>query len=335
MDSVPPSLAEAVQNHLDDLSIQIGDLTEVTWLHPKPMTLAIGDRYVDVGVLYLPRMSATEALQAAHAVPQKFPLLVIGPRIHESSAKTLRARGIWYLDEAGNAFMRHDGLLVDVRGRRGDTSSLQDDDVNVGPSNPFSPRRAQVVFVLLSRPELADAPLREIARHAGVSVGIAKETIDTLAAIGFMEQATAYRQLIRASELLDLWASTYSANLGRANKVFVGVGDVSDWSVPDGTEFAVSGEQAAPGYIRHGETLVLYIRTEKKPRTPTDLLIRNRWHRDSRGNVTIRRLFWRDLDSLGDNIAPPLLVYADLLAAHEPRQTQAAHEMRRDLEQRI
>ena len=100
-------------------------------------------------------------------------------------------------------------------------------------------------------------------------------------------------------------------------------------------EFAVSGEQAVPGYIRHAETLLLYIRADKNARTPTDLLRRNRWHREPRGNVTIRRLFWRDLDGLANNIAPPLLIYADLLAAHEPRQTQVAHEMRRDLEQRI
>jgi len=335
MDTVPGSLVESVQSQLADLNIQIGDLTEVNWLRPTPTTLAIGDRLIDVAVLYLPHMSATEALQAAHAVPQEIPLFVIGPRIHESSAKTFRARGIWYLDQAGNAFLRDCGLLIDVRGRRGDRSSLQDDSVHVGPTNPFSPRRAQVVFVLLSSPDLAGAPLREIARRAGVSVGIAKETIDTLASIGFVEQATAYRELVRASELLDLWASTYSANLGRANKMFVGSGDVSDWSVPEGTEFAVSGEQAAPGYIRHAETLVLYIRADKKTHTPTDLLLRNRWHREPRGNVTIRRLFWQDLGSLADNVAPPLLIYADLLAAHEPRQTQVAHEMRRDLEQRI
>lgn len=335
VDFIPSSLAEAVQGHLADLSITTGDLRQITWLHPQPMTLAFDDRHIEVAVLYLPRMSATEALQAAHAVPQDVPLLVVGPRIHESSAKTFRARGIWYLDEAGNAYLRDHGLFVDVRGRRGANSVSREAHQKVGPTNPFSPRRAQVVFVLLSRPDLADAPLREIARCAGVSVGIAKETIDTLVATGFIEQTLAYRRVIRASELLDLWASTYAAGLGRANKIFVGSGDVGDWSVPDGVDFAVSGEQALRNYIRHAETLVLYIREDEKRSTPTDLLLRNRWHRDAAGNITIRKMFWRDLDSLAENVAPPLLVYADLLAAHEPRQTQVAHELRIDLEQQI
>lgn len=334
VDFIPSALAEAVQGHLADLSIVTGDLRQITWLHAAPMVLAIDDRRINVGILYLPRMSATEALQAAHAVPQDIPLLVVGPRIHESSAKTFRARGIWYLDEAGNAYLRDHGLLVDVRGRRGEASVSQDSILKVGPSNPFSPRRAQVVFVLLSRPDLADAPLREIARYAGVSVGIAKETIDTLVATGFVEQTSAYRHLVRSSELLDLWGSTYPAGLGRSNKIFVGSGDVLDWSVPDGVDFAVSGEQAARNYIRHAETLVLYIRADEKRRTPTDLLLRNRWNRDPSGNVTIRRMFWRNLDGLAENVAPPLLIYADLLAAHEPRQTQVAHELRVDLEQR-
>ena len=335
MGDLPEPLADLVQNHMDDLGIDIGEVADATWLHPQRMTLTFDDRSIDVGVLYLPRMSATEALQAAHSVPQDTPLLVIGPRIHESSAKTFRARGIWYLDAAGNAFLRDRGLLVDVRGRRGDTKPLGDDVFDVGPTNPFSPRRAQVVFVLLSRPELTNAPFREIARHAGVSVGIAKGTVDTLAAIGFIEQTAAYRRLLRASELLDLWSSTYSANLGRANKLFVGSGEASNWSIPDGTEFAVSGEQAAPGYIRHAESLVIYVRTERKDETPADLLLRNRWHREPRGNITVRRMFWRDVDGMGEGIAPPLLVYADMLAAHEPRQAQAAQELRQDLEQQI
>jgi hypothetical protein len=335
VDFIPSSLAEAAQGHLADLAITTGDLGQITWMHPAPMTLAIDDRHIDVGILYLPRMSATEALQAAHAFPQEIPLLVVGPRIHESSARTFRARGIWYLDEAGNAYLRANGLLVDVRGRRGGASLSQESHHKRDPANPFSPRRAQVVFVLLSRPDLASAPLREIAHHAGVSVGIAKETIDTLVATGFVEQTVAYRHLVRSSELLDLWASTYAAGLGRANKIFVGGGDVGDWSVPDGVQFAVSGEQAVHNYIRHAETLVLYIRTDEKRSTPTDLLLRNRWHRDSSGNITIRKMFWRDLDSLVENVAPPILVYADLLAAHEPRQTQVAHELRVDLEQQI
>lgn len=337
VDYVPDWLAELIRSRLAELDIEVGDLTGINELYPKPLALSIDDRKLNVGALFLPLMSATEALQAVHDAPNEIPLLVIGPRIHEASAKTLRAQGIWYIDDAGNAFIRDRGVLVDVRGRRSTASDQHDKRSSTGPTNPFSPKRAQVVFVLLSRPELTDAPIREIARCAGVSVGIVKETIDTLATTGFIERTALYRHLTRRSELLDLWASTYSANLGRANTLFTGSGDVREWSVPGGTEFAVSGEQAAPDYIRHAETLTLYVRVDKQSqsRTPTDLILRNRWYRRPNGNVTIRRLFWNDIESRGTNLAPPLLVYADLLAAHESRQAQAAREMRQGLEQRI
>lgn len=331
VDYVPSSLADAIRSRLAELDIESDDLTSVSLRHPIPVTFTIGDRQLDADVLYLPLMSATEALQASRDAAREIPLMVIGARIHESSAKTLRAQGIWYIDGAGNAFLRDYGLLVDIRGRRGTTSNEHHEGSSIGPTNPFSPKRAQVVFVLLSRPELTDAPIREIASRAGVSVGIAKETIDTLSTTGFIERTVSYRHLTRRGELLDLWASTYSANLGRANTLFVGSGDVREWSVPEGTEFAVSGEQAVPDYIRHGETLVLYVNTQKKSRTPTDLILRNRWRRDPKGNVILRRMFWRDIDSPGRIFAPPLLVYADLLAAHEPRQAQAAREMRQTL----
>ncbi|WP_084014194.1 type IV toxin-antitoxin system AbiEi family antitoxin [Mycolicibacter kumamotonensis] len=332
MDFIPGSLAEAAERHLANYGVEMhGDLSKLTWLRPQPLALDIDGRHFDVGVLYLPRMSATEALRAAHAVPADVPLLVIGPRIHESSAETFRARGIWYLDEVGNAYLHHPGLVVDVRGRRGSIAT-QDRHVTDGPTNPFTPKRAQVVLVLLSDPALVDAPFREIADRAGVSVGMAKGTIDTLQAIGFVEKIGAHRRLVRGSELLDLWGSTYAAGLGRSNNLLTARGDVDKWSLPDGIDFAISGEQAVPNYIRHAETLVLYVRSDGDRRPLNDLVLQNRWHRDPKGNIILRELFWRDLPGLSSHTAPPLLIYADLLAAREPRQTQVAHEMRRDLE---
>lgn len=330
---MPRSLADAIQQRLRDLDIAIDDLADVSWLRPRLTTLRVGDRRFHAAVLYLPHMSATEALQASHAVPNDMPLLVVGRRIHEASAKTLRARGIWFVDESGNAYLRDRELLVDIRGRRADLSS---DDLHQksDATNPFSPRRSQVVLALINRPDLTDAPLREIAFHAGVSIGIAKGTIDTLAETGFVEQTAAQRRLIRGDELFDLWASTYPGGLGRANTLFVGAGDIGDWGVPDGLEFAMSGEHAVPGYIRHPESLVLYVRTSAR-KVPSDLLRMNRWRRESSGNVVVRQLFWRDLEVLDKKLAPAQLVYADLLATHEGRQSQVAHELRRDFERRL
>jgi hypothetical protein len=334
---MPASLAEAVERHLAEYGINVrGDLSQLTWSRPEAMELDIDGRSIEVATLYLPRMSATAALQAVHAVPANIPLLVIGPRIHASSAQTLRTQGIWYLDEAGNAYLHHHGLVVDVRGRRGLPSTNQDGHLKLGPTNPFTPKRAQVVLALLSDPRLADAPFREIADRAGVSVGMAKGTLDTLEITRFVEQLGAHRRLIRGGELLDLWASAYPGGLGRANTLLVARGNVDNWSSPEGIDVAISGEQALPDVIRHPESLVLYVDSAGTRRPPRELMLANRWHRDPDGNIVIRELFWRDLSGINDrDSAPPLLVYADLLASHEPRQTEVAHEMRRDLERLV
>ena len=338
---MPASLAEAAKSHLAEYGVRMrGDLSHLTWSRPQPMTLDIDERLIEVGALYLPRMSATDALRAAHAVPADVPLLVIGPRIHESSAVTFRARGIWYIDDAGNAYLRHPELVIDVRGRRGLTSMPRDGHLEVGPTNPFTPKRAQVGLALLSSPGLADAPFREIADRAGVSVGMAKGALDTLATAGFIEHLGSRRRLIRADELLNLWVSAYPGGLAKAGTLLIARGDIDNWSPPYGIDFAISGEQALQGAIKHPETLVLYVHSyvhnDGRRRPPRELMMDNRWHRDPHGNVVIRELFWRDLPGINNvGTAPPVLVYADLLASREPRQIEVAHEMRDDVERLV
>lgn len=334
MEQIETDLAEAIERHLAEYGVRVlGGLSALNSAYPERLDLDTDGHQLTVAALYLPHLSATAALRAWAIADTKSPLLVVGPRLHPSSAETLRARGLWYIDGAGNAYLRNqNGLLIDVRGRRSAVPKQPDtpgDGLHGGgPRNPFTPKRAQVVCVLLAAPQLIDAPLRDIAECAGVSVGMAKETMDTLRTTGFLEHLGSRRRLVRAGELLDLWAAGYPGGLGRANRLFVAGGDIHAWSAPEGLQVAVSGEQAVPGDIRNPESLVLYVRTADNE-LPTDLLIHNRWHRDPHGSIVIRKLFWRNLPDQRPGIAPAALIYADLLASREPRQLEVAHYMRR------
>lgn len=215
MDQIAADLAEAVERHLTEYGVRVlGGLSALNSAHPESLDLEIDAHPLTITALYLPHLSATAALQAWDTAGAGSPLLVVGPRLHPSSAETLRARGLWYIDGAGNAYLRHQGgLLIDVRGRRSAVSAqpgtLGDGLHSDGPRNPFTPKRAQVVCVLLDAPQLVDAPLRAIAASAGVSVGMAKETMDTLRTTGFFEHLGSRRRLVRTDELLDLWAAAY------------------------------------------------------------------------------------------------------------------------------
>lgn len=334
MEQISADLAEAVERRLTKYGVRVlGGLSGLNSAYPQPLDLEIDGHPLTITALYLPHLSATAALQARDTASAGSPLLVVGPRLHPSSAETLRASGLWYIDEAGNAYLRHQGgLLIDVRGRRSTLSAqpgtLGDGPHSDGPRNLFAPKRAQVVCVLLDAPQLVDAPLRDIAESAGVSLGMAKQTMDTLRTTGFLEQLGSHRRLVRAAELLDLWAAAYPGGLGRANRLLVANGDIRSWSVPAGLEVAVSGEQAVPDDIRNPESLVLYVDTAGAG-LPADLLIQNRWHRDPHGRIMLRKLFWRRLPDQRPGLAPAALIYADLLASHEPRQLEVAHHLRR------
>ncbi|RFZ63234.1 hypothetical protein DE4576_04875 [Mycobacterium marinum] len=335
MDRIGVDLAAAVEHHLTEYGVRaLGGLSALNSVVPEKLNLEIDGHPLTVAALYLPHLSATAALHARDIAGTSSPLLVVGPRLHPSSAETLRASGLWYIDEAGNAYLRFQGgLLIDVRGRRsplsGQPSSLSDGPHSDGARNPFTPKRAQVVCVLLDAPQLVDAPLRDIAESAGVSVGMAKETVDTLRTTGFLEHLGSHRRLVRTDELLDLWTAAYPGGLGRANRLVVANGDIHRWSAPDGLEVAVSGEQAVPGDIRNPESLVLYVDTTDVG-LPADLLIHNRWHRDPHGTIMLRKLFWRGLPDQQSGLAPAALIYADLLASREPRQLEVARRMRRN-----
>lgn len=337
MESIPAPLTEAAEHHLTAYGITLrGNLSRLTSAHATPMQIDIDGRVIDINAVYLPRISAIEALRAAHLTPSGAPLLVVGLSIHESSATTLRAQGIWYVDAAGNSYLRHPGCVVDVRGRRQHTPMASERPFDFASTNPFTPKRAQVVLALLSRPELVNAPFREIAGCAGVSVGMAKSTMDTLTLMAFVEQIGPRRRLIRGDELLNLWASAYPGGLGRANTLLIADGDVAHWSKPADISFAISGEQAIPDRVRHPESLILYVDSDGTRRPPRELMLENRWRRDPDGNIVIRELFWRDLPGIDGRDAAPLpLVYADLLASHEPRQREVAQEMRWDVEQLV
>lgn len=158
MDQIGADLAEAVERHLTEYGVRVlGGLSALNSAHPESLDLEIDAHPLTITALYLPHLSATAALQAWDTAGAGSPLLVVGPRLHPSSAETLRARGLWYIDGAGNAYLRHQGgLLIDVRGRRSAVSAqpgtLGDGLHSDGPRNPFTPKRAQVVCVLLDAP---------------------------------------------------------------------------------------------------------------------------------------------------------------------------------------
>lgn len=262
------------------------------------------------------------------------PLLVLGARITPRNADRMRDLGINYLDANGNAFLAFGEILIDVRGRTGDpVASYHRERVML--SNLFSPKRAQVIFALISWPHLINAKLREIAEAARVSVGFAQKTLAALEAANYvrsLDEGREGRRLAEIPALIDGWAASFPGGLGSptGTRSFRGEFDPSVLAAKGPTVY-VSGEGVAP-WIRHNATWTLY--SEDVPR---EAAVAGRWAaRSSEPNIFLRNVFWNrpgdgsETEDSRVQAAPPLLVYTDLLASGDSRQREAADQLRRE-----
>ncbi len=270
-------------------------------------------------LLYGPTVSLADAGLASEVEP---PTLVITSFIAPRSAEAFRRAGVQYLDMVGNAWVEFDGVLLDIRGRP------RPNDLPVPAHKPagnlFSTARAQVAFALLAWPQLWEAPRRDLAGAAGVSLGQAHNALALLTEAGYSRDPARPGQ----TELLDLWAAAFPTGL--ATKLTLAryrgeIGPVSDVRSDD--PVFVSGESAAEDLLRPA-TLTLYAQ-ELDPRLP----VVNRWRSDGPANIVVRRKFWQvpnDSDGglAGVRLAPWPLVYADLVTSDDPRVRAVAREWR-------
>lgn len=256
------------------------------------------------------------------SIGRGLPTLVFTTFVAPRSAEYLRRVGVHYLDTAGNAWVEFGEVLIDIRGRPRPHGA--DTARPATAHNLFSASRAQVAFALLAWPRLWDAPLRQLAHAAGVSLGKAHDSRALLMKAGYGPRRTSEGR----ADLLDQWAAAFPAGLAPKIEIATFNGDPCNMQKvnPDDPVF-VSGEAAVNGLIRPAN---LNVYVEKlDPRLP----IVNRWRSDEFINIVVRRKFWRapddsDAPLTGLRLVPPPLIYADLVNSDDPRVRNVAKELR-------
>ncbi|MET1005886.1 MAG: type IV toxin-antitoxin system AbiEi family antitoxin [Propionibacteriaceae bacterium] len=254
-----------------------------------------------------------------------FPWMVGAASVSSRSADAFRRAGVQYIDASGNASIHFGDVLIDVRGRR----VGRDLSTPPGRGNLFSSARAQVAFALLQWPRLWQKPQREIAEAAGVSLGQVNDALKLFREAGFGPGGHRSH-----SEFLDLWVASFPSGLGHKLVLATYRGSIEDFSKIDvedptfvGAE--ISGELAADDLLRPA-ALTVYV-ANLDPLFP----VANRWRSDGDGNITVKRKFWRTPKDemparppVDMRQAPPVLVYADLLASGDPRVRSVAPDWR-------
>ena len=132
------------------------------------------------------------------------------------------------------------------------------------------------------------------------------------------------RKLIRKDELLEKWVSNYHEQL--RPKIIIGRYAALDkdwWKKVEDKYDVLWGSEKAAGIITKylkPEITTIYIKE-----LTSDFLIRNKLHSTSEGDIEILKRFWLFDDQWTDqNVVPPILVYADLIAGKSDRNIETA-----------
>jgi hypothetical protein len=259
-----------------------------------------------------------------HLLPH--PPLLVAPYITRQTAKRCREIGLPFIDGAGNVYLEAPGLFVFVTGQP------RNADLTMEKANyqALTPTGLRLVFMLLTKPTLLNAPYRDLAKAASIAIGGVGAVIKDLESRRYLTpEGLGPRRLLAADKLREEWVAHYPVKLRpklqarRFTHLAINTlapawwknGDLRPYDAVWGGEV---GAEILTGYLRP-ETVTIYAHG------PIDALITKfRLKPDPHGEIEILQTFWNQNDDDNKTTAPPLIVYADLMAAGNTRAIEAA-----------
>ncbi|MES2047009.1 MAG: type IV toxin-antitoxin system AbiEi family antitoxin [Pseudomonadota bacterium] len=263
------------------------------------------------------------------------PGLLITTYVSAEMAEYCRSIALEFIDTAGNAYLNRAGLHVYVKGQTGSRAQVMGR-AERGSNNTTAMR---MIFALLCQPGAVTASYRDIAAQAGIALGTVGTTFLDLKKRGFLLDSgqKGARRLLEPAQLSTEWAINFPIILRPKLKARQFRAPDPDWwkeLKPDGIDMAWGGEVAAQkltNYLKPA-TQTLYLAKQHMAAGVHDLVKKYRLRPDPEGSVEILEKFWQfpsaETSGVSHNVtpdvAPALLIYADLLASRDPRNAEVA-----------
>jgi hypothetical protein len=245
------------------------------------------------------------------------PPLLVAPFISRDAAELCRNLRLAFIDTAGNSYVEAPGLYVYVTGQPRPTQA------NVSRFRAVGTAGLHVTFLLLSRPDLARASYREIARAAATSLGTITPVMGDLKARGFLGGDRS-RIILDPRRLLEEWVTHYPIALRPSLRPMRFEAPPDSLAQADLKSLGAfwGGEVAAQRFTQFLKPSMFTIYTHQ----PVSRLISPlRLRANPEGNVEVLEAFWNFESHLTyPDLVPPVLAYADLLATHDGRNVEAA-----------
>jgi len=252
------------------------------------------------------------------------PLMIVANRIFPKIKEELRANKIAYLETNGNIYLNDNNNFIWIETQK-PTTEIRDKG-----NRAFTKTGVKVVMQFLIKDYFINLPYREIAAFTEVGLGNINYVINGLKEMGFIININnnEYR-LTNKKELIEKWVIAYEERLKPNIKIgtfrFLNDKDFGNWRNLNLNEEKTvwGGEPAADiitDYLRP-ERLTLYT-TE----TRNELMRNYRIVPDENGNVEVYKKFWPDNEDKNElkEIAPWLIVYADLITTDDKRTRETA-----------
>lgn len=270
---------------------------------------------------------ATLGQAAAQLARFKKPGMLVTQYVTPPMAERLKALDIAFMDTAGNAYVRLPNLLIYVTGRKPQALAPREKRVRA-----LRPTGLKVIFALLCRPDLVDAPYRVIAQAAGVALGTVGWVFYDLRRLEHMRETKVHGRILEDRPgLINMWVEAYARELRPKLKPRRFQAANADWWKKgdlEKFEMWLGGEPAAAVLTRHlhPEVVTVYGDTHFAA-----LARKLQPVKDEHGNLELLQKFWRFDEPRADKrypLVPPLLIYADLVATADARNIETAQIIR-------
>lgn len=248
-------------------------------------------------------------------------ILFVAEYIAKNVAELLVDNNINYLDVAGNCYINTEGLKIIIIGKK----QLKQKHTN--QTRIFQEAGLKLLLLLLTKKESLEYSYRILAEKSNIALGSVSQVMKELEESNYVLKTNEKRILKNREELIERWVVSYNELLKPRllRKTYKAINlDYLRKVVRDNqTKYLLfGGEPAAEimtSYLKPLE-YIIYSNDDLSVIGKELMLVP-----DNNGNIKIYNTCWTEsLNNEDQNIAPALVVYADLIGSGNSRNIETA-----------
>lgn len=300
-----------------------------------------GDMFADVSLTlddvplllhYKPKASAfpIAQLKMYNILYSNIQYILLSDYINPAFAQKLKKAEIQFIDTSGNAFIKRPGIFIYVRGNK----KIESRPVSVNfIGKAFNKKGLQLVYMLLKMPNVLSLSYREMANVANISLGIVGLILKDLDYQGYIDLKQ--RKLLKKGKLLFAWAEKHAYQIKKEGHGTFFTTEDERWfeSISmDDLNILVGGDLAADKYTNYlrSNYARVYVNLNERPQFLRRMKLRKiRNYEDPKVKIELVEPYI-SVDTMKGSIsgmADPLIVYAELLASDNVRNTEVAERI--------